>query len=61
MRRFAPQVNRTTVIRLTIATVVAAGLAISTIQAQIPGRNVNMVSGVRLPNGDPFLQRQNEP
>ncbi len=27
----------------------------------IVGRNVNMVSGTRLPNGDPFLQRQNEP
>src|SRR3954462_9880245 len=29
--------------------------------AQIPGRNVNMVSGVGWPDGDPFLQRQNEP
>ena len=27
----------------------------------IVGRNVNMVSGTKLPNGDPFLQRQNEP
>jgi hypothetical protein len=25
------------------------------------GRNVNMVSGMTLPNGDPYLQRQNEP
>jgi hypothetical protein len=25
------------------------------------GRNVNMVSGLQLPLGDPFLQRQNEP
>jgi hypothetical protein len=25
------------------------------------GRNVNMVSGNTLPNGDPWLQRQNEP
>jgi photosystem II stability/assembly factor-like uncharacterized protein len=25
------------------------------------GRNVNMVSGTTLPNGDPWLQRQNEP
>ncbi len=25
------------------------------------GRNVNMVSGITLPNGDPYLQRQNEP
>src|SRR3954454_2429716 len=28
---------------------------------QIPGRNVNMVSGSKWPDGDPFLQRQNEP
>src|SRR5690348_4322479 len=29
--------------------------------AQIPGVNVNMVSGTTWPDGDPFLQRQNEP
>src|SRR3982074_775047 len=29
--------------------------------AQVPGRNVNMVSGTKWPDGDPFLQRQNEP
>src|SRR5262245_4130276 len=29
--------------------------------AQVPGSNVNMVSGTSLPGGDPFLQRQNEP
>src|SRR3954466_9300057 len=29
--------------------------------AQIPGRNVYMVSGTKWPDGDPFLQRQNEP
>ncbi len=29
--------------------------------AQVPGINVNMVSGITWPNGDPFLQRQNEP
>ncbi|HKZ76617.1 MAG TPA: hypothetical protein VJ259_08120, partial [Actinomycetota bacterium] len=27
----------------------------------VPGRNVNMVSGTEWPDGDPFLQRQNEP
>jgi hypothetical protein len=27
----------------------------------IPGRNVNMVSGTKWPDGDPYLQRQNEP
>lgn len=36
-----------------------AGAAL--LQAQIPGRNVNMVSGDRWPQGDPYLQRQNEP
>ena len=29
--------------------------------ALIASRNVNMVSGQTLPNGDPYLQRQNEP
>jgi hypothetical protein len=27
----------------------------------VAGRNVNMVSGTKLPGGDPWLQRQNEP
>ena len=31
------------------------------VAAQIPGENVNMVSGTSWPGGDPFLQRQNEP
>jgi uncharacterized repeat protein (TIGR01451 family) len=31
------------------------------LHAQIPSRNVNMVSGQEWPGGDPFLQRQNEP
>ena len=31
------------------------------LDAQIPGRNVNMVAGTSIPNGDPYLQRQNEP
>jgi hypothetical protein len=26
-----------------------------------PGQNVNMVSGMTWPYGDPFLERQNEP
>ena len=29
--------------------------------AQIPGQNINMVSGTQFPGGDPYLQRQNEP
>ncbi len=30
-------------------------------QTVFAGRNVNMVSGIKLPGGDPWLQRQNEP
>ena len=41
---------------------VAALLAFATVaSAQIPGENVNMVSGTTWPGGDPYLQRQNEP
>lgn len=29
--------------------------------AQTPGPNINMVSGTKWPDGDPYLQRQNEP
>ena len=62
MRPLTPKfVCRSTLVRLTMALAVAAGLAFTTIQAQIPGRNVNMVSGTTYPLGDPFLQRQNEP
>ena len=60
--RFAPlAARRSAFVRLFLGTALAVGLAISTIQAQIPGRNVNMVSGSTWPDGDPFLQRQNEP
>jgi uncharacterized protein YjbI with pentapeptide repeats len=39
-----------------------AGLvAVAPVAAQVPGQNVNMVSGTKWPTGDPFLQRQNEP
>ena len=62
MRRFAPLVpRRTTLVRLAVGTALAVGLALSTIHAQIPGRNINMVSGDTWPEGDPLLQRQNEP
>jgi hypothetical protein len=47
-----------------LATGLLIGLALSagaTLLAQIPGRNVNMVAGTGWPDGDPFLQRQNEP
>ena len=62
MRRFAPPApSRSPYVRLFSAVAVAVGLALTTISAQIPGRNVNMVSGTTYPEGDPFLQRQNEP
>ena len=47
--------------RLMIALAAAITLGSALIQGQVPGRNVNMVSGRTLPDGDPFLQRQNEP
>jgi hypothetical protein len=39
------------------------GLSMPLLRAQDPvaSRNVNMVSGAAFPEGDPFLQRQNEP
>ena len=65
MRRFAPHVPRRPRLsffaRLLAGFIVAASLALTTISAQIPGRNVNMVAGNTWPEGDPFLQRQNEP
>ena len=42
----------------TLAAVLSAPVLAS---AQIPGENVNMVTGTGWPGGDPFLQRQNEP
>ncbi|MEW6319979.1 MAG: right-handed parallel beta-helix repeat-containing protein [Acidobacteriota bacterium] len=47
--------------RLCLGALIAAVVAGSAVHAQLPGRNVNMVSGLDWPNGDPFLQRQNEP
>jgi len=64
------KVNRIILITLLAAVLIAAvGLPTET-QFQIQngeevvltaGRNVNMVSGTTLPDGDPYLQRQNEP
>jgi hypothetical protein len=47
--------------RLLTAAGLSATLGSVALLAQIPGRNVNMVSGTTLPDGDPYLQRQNEP
>jgi len=61
MRRFAPIPRRTPFVRLFTGIIIAVGIALTTISAQIPGRNVNMVAGNTWPDGDPYLQRQNEP
>src|SRR5688572_28868238 len=61
MRRLDPPAPRASWRRLLVAFVIAFGLALTTLHAQIPGRNVNMVAGQEWPGGDPFLQRQNEP
>ncbi len=62
MLRFVPPVpRRSFCVRLLSGIAVAFALVFTTIEAQIPGRNVNMVSGTTFPDGDPFLQRQNEP
>ena len=48
-------------LRSHVVLAVAALLAVGVARAQVPGPNVNMVSGTGWPGGDPFLQRQNEP
>src|SRR6187200_3130130 len=50
--------------RLTAAVLLAILAAVVRLSAQqqvVPGTNVNMVSGTTFPDGDPYLQRQNEP
>src|SRR5690349_8573330 len=62
MRGLAPQAPRlTAIVRLLSGIFIAVAIAFTTLSAQIPGRNVNMVAGQSWPDGDPFLQRQNEP
>src|SRR5216684_3720923 len=46
---------------LAFLTIFLAGFVVPTLQGQSAGPNVNMVSGTGWTNGDPFLQRQNEP
>src|SRR5579862_6460050 len=47
--------------RLLSAGALAVLLGSVVVLGQVPGRNVNVISGTTLPDGDPFLQRQNEP
>ena len=56
-----PRPSAAVVCRLVCSFAVAAALGGALVRAQIPGRNVNMVAGTTWPDGDPFLQRQNEP
>jgi hypothetical protein len=44
-----------------VCTTLAALSLVAGVAAQVPGRNINMVSGRTFPGGDPFLQKQNEP
>ena len=44
-----------------VVAMILAGLVAPVVRAQSAGPNVNMVSGTGWTNGDPFLQRQNEP
>ena len=46
---------------LCTATLICALMAAPSVEAQVAGQNVNMVSGSTWPRGDPFLERQNEP
>ena len=49
------------VVRYGLAVSLALVSALAGLHAQVPGRNVNVISGQTWPDGDPFLQRQNEP
>lgn len=48
-------------LRLVLLSLCAIPAFVGSIDAQVAGRNVNMVSGGSFPGGDPFLQKQNEP
>jgi hypothetical protein len=61
MGLFGTAGRRSTGRQLLLGTLLSAIGAAVMVQAQIPGRNVNMVAGHTWPDGDPYLQRQNEP
>src|SRR5690348_14362101 len=58
-----PPVKKTTILFCLKPSALILAIASLTlvVHAQVPGRNINMVSGTQWPGGDPFLQRQNEP
>ena len=47
--------------RLVLVLCCAVPMLLASVNAQVAGRNVNMVSGGTFPGGDPYLQKQNEP
>src|SRR5215475_10085887 len=47
--------------RAVAAALILCAPLVAIAQSPVAGRNVNMVSGTKWPDGDPFLQRQNEP
>jgi len=55
------RISARTLCSILVLALFGAFLLSPTAMAQVPGRNVNMVSGTTWPTGDPFLQRQNEP
>ena len=44
-----------------VLSVAVLAIGAVSLSAQVPGRNVNMVTGGTFPGGDPYLQKQNEP
>ena len=58
---FRPSVQRRIVPAPALVALAAVGATLSAQQQVVPGTNVNMVSGTTFPDGDPYLQRQNEP
>ena len=59
MRRCDPS-SRWWIVSVCLAVALAATQSVPA-QQVVPGTNVNMVSGTTYPDGDPYLQRQNEP
>src|SRR5262245_43729420 len=57
-----PSSGHRVALALGLVALAAAGARLSAQQPPtVPGTNVNMVSGTSFPDGDPYLQRQNEP
>jgi hypothetical protein len=58
MSFYAPRLRFPRLVLVLCCTVAAL---IASVKAQVPGRNVNMVTGGTFPGGDPSRQKQNEP